>query len=91
MLAGPHTEGRGRSLTVTACTWPIFYVRLAANVSEIPGLGSAARTTIPNQLWRNGARTLVACQLDLVTRPKSTNWTRETQMAPAYPVQDQMA
>lgn len=101
VLAGPPTGGRGRSLVGTACTRPIFYVNLAVVVSEIPGLGSAARTTIPNQVWRNGGRTLAARQLDLLdgaTRPQSINQsvnqlTRRgrQQMAPVYPVQDQMA
>lgn len=43
-LPGPPTGGRGRSLVGAACTRPIFYVTLAAVVSELPGLGSASRT-----------------------------------------------
>lgn len=63
-LPGPPTGGRARALVATACTRPIFYVNLAAVVSEIPGLSSAGRTTIHIQVWRNGARTRKICQLE---------------------------
>lgn len=74
----------------TACTRPIFYVNLAAVVSEIPGLGSAARITIPNQVWRNGARTNKTCKLELldgITRRQSIRPDRKISTGPCQPRQ----
>lgn len=90
-LPGPTTEGRGRSLVATACTRPIFYVNLAAVMSEIPGLGRGHAPTIPNQVWRMRARTKKTCQLELldgITTRQSIRSRRggKDPMAPTSPV-----
>lgn len=87
-LPGPPTGGRGRSLVATACTRPIFYVNLAAVMSEIPGLGRGHAPTIPNQVWRMRARTKKTCQLeplDGITMRQSIRSCRggEDPMAPS--------